>query len=99
MKLSKHQLKSTALKEIFKLFELAEQQLSKNPDLSKKHVKKARKLAMHHKVKIPKQFKRRFCKKCHAFLVPSKNCRVRTKDGKVIISCLECKSVKRIPYK
>jgi len=62
-------------------------------------VKKARNLSMKYKVKIPNKLKRRFCKHCYSYLMPGTNCRIRTKEGKVVIYCIECKKFTRIPYK
>lgn len=96
---SKFKIKSSASEQIYKLFEQAEQQFNKKPELSHKYVKLARRLSMHYKIKIPEKYKRRFCKKCLSFLMPSKNARIRTKNGKVIITCLNCKRITRIPVR
>lgn len=67
--------------------------------LSKTYSKKVRYLSMKYKIRLPKVIKRQLCKHCHSLLVPSSNCRVRTKEGKIIIYCLECKRFTRIPIK
>ncbi len=81
------------------LFKQAKEKFSKNPKLSNRYVKLARGLAMKVKVRIPPDLKRKFCKHCYSYLVPSKNLRVRTHNTKVIYYCFECKKYMRFPYK
>ena len=87
-----------ALERIHELFEQAELQFKKSPELSHRYVHLARKIAMKYKVKFPKELKRRFCKHCYNYLVPSVNCRVRLTQKKVVYSCLNCKKFMRFPY-
>jgi ribonuclease P protein subunit RPR2 len=95
--LSKQEQKKIALERIHRLFKEAESAFPETPSLANRYVTLARNLSMKAKVKIPTEFKRRFCKHCHAYLVPGKNSRTRTREGKVVISCLECKNFMRIP--
>lgn len=81
------------------LFEQAEEVFHKDRVLANRYVEMARKIAMKIKVRIPLESKRKFCKHCHKFLMPGVNARVRTRDGKVVISCLECKKFMRIPIR
>ena len=67
--------------------------------LSNRYVTLARKIAMKTKSRIPIELKRKFCKHCYKYLRSGKNSRTRTRDGKVIISCFECKKFTRIPLK
>ena len=70
-----------------------------NKKLSKTCSKKIRYLFMKYKIKLPKMIKRQLCKHCYSILIPSVNCRIRTKQGKLIIYCMECKKYIRIPLK
>ncbi len=81
------------------LFKQAKDMFKEDPKLSDRYVYLARKIAMKYKVKIPSKLKRRFCKHCYNFLVPSVNCRVRAQRGKVVYYCLSCKKFTRLPYK
>jgi ribonuclease P protein subunit RPR2 len=81
------------------LFKQAEDNFSKNKSLANRYITLARKVAMKVKIRIPLELKRKFCKHCYKFLMPGVNSRVRTRDGKVIISCFECKKFTRIPVK
>ena len=92
----KKQQKQIAQERIQTLFQEAEKAYSKNPSLSNRYVTLARKIAMKIKCRIPIELKRKFCKYCYKFLFPGKNCRIRTREGKLIIYCLECKKYTRI---
>jgi len=97
--LSKKKRKEIAHERIKVLFEEAESNFSKDSSLSNRYVSLARKLVMKVKIRIPLELKRKFCKHCYKFLRPGVNCRVRIKEGKVIIYCQECKKFTRIPLK
>ncbi len=97
MKYKKSQ--SSSIKEVENLF--AQAQLVFKNDKSKANllVKKARKLAMKSRTRLPNELKRKFCKHCNSFLIPSINSRIRIHDAKVIILCKECKKFTRIPIR
>lgn len=81
-------------REVAALFE----QAAMHPD-ARKVITAARKLAAKSRTKIPVQWRRRFCRKCNVFLIPGKNCRIRMRDGKIVVSCLECTNIRRLPVK
>ncbi|MBS3123862.1 ribonuclease P [Candidatus Woesearchaeota archaeon] len=97
--ISKKEQKEIALQRIKILFKQAEQKFSRDSSLAHRYVTLARNLAMKVKLTIPLELKRRFCKHCYKYLQPGVNSRVRTRGGKVIISCLECKKFMRIPIR
>tara|TARA_Y100000310_G_scaffold344364_1_gene456758 strand:+ start:1843 stop:2151 length:309 start_codon:yes stop_codon:yes gene_type:complete len=97
--ITKSKQKEIAKERIKVLFEQARLQFPKNKGLANRYVTLARKLAMKVRMRMPKEFKRRFCKHCYKYLQPGANSRVRTRDGKVVISCFECKKFMRIPIK
>jgi len=80
------------------LFKQAKEAFKKDPKLSNRYVKLARELAMKFKVRIPPKLKRQFCRHCYSYLMPSKNVRIRTREGKVVYYCLDCKKYMRFPY-
>jgi ribonuclease P protein subunit RPR2 len=88
-----------AKERINELFRQAEEMFDEDPKLSDRYVQIARKISMKLKVRIPPELKRRFCKHCYCYLVPGKNCRVRTHEGKVVYYCRQCKKFMRFPYK
>jgi ribonuclease P protein subunit RPR2 len=92
--ISKAKQKEIAKERIEQLFQQAE----KNKSLANRYVTLARKIAMKTKLRIPREYKRRFCKHCYKYLHKD-NSRVRIQKGKIIISCFECKKFMRIPLK
>ena|SRR3989338_9357194 len=83
-----------ALERIKELFEAA----SKNKDLAKRYVTLARKISMKSNLRLPSNLKRKFCRNCNSFF-NSKNSRIRTREGKLIYYCLECKKFTRMIIK
>ncbi len=97
---NKKKNKDIAVKRIKYLFNLAEKKAIFNQiDLADRYVEIARKISMRYLVKIPKEFKRRYCKHCYSYLLPKKNSRVRVSRGKIILYCKNCKKYTRIPLK
>ncbi len=91
--------KEIATQRIHKLFYEAKQIFNTDSKLSDRYVHLARKIAMKFKVRIPPILKRKFCKHCYTYLVPSKNLRIRLHKSRVIYLCLKCKRFMRFPYK
>lgn len=88
-----------ALERINRLFIEAEKMAKENRmNLCNRYVEIARKISMKYLVRIPKIYRIRYCKKCLSYFVPGKNCRVRLKKRKVVITCLNCGNMKRYPY-
>jgi ribonuclease P protein subunit RPR2 len=90
--------RSIAQERIEYLFSLAKTEFPTNPEMSKRYVSLARKIGMRHRVSIPSELKRTFCKSCGSLLVPGNNSRARLKGNTIIISCLDCGNIKRYPY-
>ena len=81
------------------LFRLAETEAAKgNFPRANRYASLAAKIGMRYNVRLPREYKRRYCRKCHAFLVPGKKCRVRVARGKVTTTCGVCGDVRRFPY-
>ncbi|MBD3204468.1 ribonuclease P [Candidatus Woesearchaeota archaeon] len=81
------------------LFSEAQKMYEKYPELSHEYVKKARKIAMKFRIRLPKKYKRRFCRHCYHYLVPGKNARIRITKSKVVYFCRDCKKFMRFPLK
>jgi ribonuclease P protein subunit RPR2 len=92
------EIREIALERISNLFKEASSAFSHDSSLSNRYVELARKIAMKAKVRIPRELKRRFCKRCLSYLVPSKNCIVRLQNSRVVYTCLNCRNVMRFPY-
>ena len=91
--------KEIALERIKTLFKEARAVFKKDPRLANRYVRLARELSMKYKVPIPANLKRKFCKHCYHYLMPSVNLRVRTRQGKTVYYCMDCKKYMRFPYK
>lgn len=70
----------------------------RNEEVSKRYVALALRIAQKYKVRIPREFRSRFCKKCHSVLVPGENLRVRLSKHKVVYTCLKCGRTQRFGY-
>ena len=80
------------------LFSHADEQFSKRPDRSHRYVEMARNISKKYNLKMPATWNRRFCHSCHRFMKPGINCRIRLIDSSVVIKCLECGNISKIPY-
>jgi ribonuclease P protein subunit RPR2 len=83
------------------LFNLAREELERNPERSRKYIQLARKIGMRYNVRLTKEQKRSFCKRCNQLLIPTKTSKVTINSKKklVEIECLNCGSLYRYPYK
>ena len=83
------------------LFELAKKEMEKNPERSRRYIQLMRKIGLRYNVRIPREIKRKFCKKCNSLLIPGKTARIRTsrKTKTVNIKCLVCNTIYRYPMR
>lgn len=81
------------------LFELAIKSLDNHPERSRRYIEIARNISRKHKVSPSRLQKRMFCKSCNIPLVPGKTARIRTRNDRTIITCMECGNIKRIPFR
>ncbi|HNX17609.1 MAG TPA: ribonuclease P protein component 4 [Methanoregula sp.] len=97
MKSKRHvpSVKPLARERIAVLFSEAEKVFSKNPEYSNRYVELARKIAMRERVRIDREYRRRYCHHCYRYLVPGANMRVRIHKGWVSVTCLECRKITR----
>ena len=98
-KAKKEKLKKQARNDISSLMKLAKESFKDDKSKSNRYVRKARRLAMKHNIRLSGSVKRKFCKYCYSYLVPGENLRIRTRDGKLVYYCLECKNYMRFPIK
>lgn len=67
-------------------------------DHSRRCLQLAKKIGMRYNVRIPRELKRLFCKKCYTLLLPGRTARVRLKKSRIIVTCLNCGNIRRYPY-
>ncbi len=91
--------KKLALEHISELFEQADNVFSFNQDLAHRYVFLARKVQMRFNVKMPRVFKRKFCKHCYHYIRSGVNGRVRIRNGVLVLYCDNCRKFTRIPFK
>jgi ribonuclease P protein subunit RPR2 len=99
--MNKNKIKEIAEKRVRILFELAEKEVRKeNFGRAKRYVELARKIGIKAQYTLPKELKRKFCKKCNYLLIPGKTCLVRLdkKTRTVNIKCFNCNNIKRYKY-
>jgi len=89
-----------ALERMEILFHEAEQEaLHARWARARRYVDLARRIGMRYNVRVPAKLKRRFCKKCLAYLVPGVNARVRMGRGHVVVTCTACGTLQRFPFR
>lgn len=76
------------------LFDLAEDEISKNPERAKRYVEIARKIGMKCRVSLS-GYKHRFCSKCGSYLKVNLTAKKRINKSRIILTCLKCKTVSR----
>jgi ribonuclease P protein subunit RPR2 len=89
------QTKLIARERVAVLFHQAELAFPAHPERSNRYVDLARKIAMRQRIRIDREFRRRFCHHCSAYLMPGQNMRVRVHRGNVVITCQHCNKTAR----
>lgn len=77
--------KKKVLERIRSLLEMA----GKEPGRTDAYVKLAHRLRLKHKIRLPRELKRKYCKYCLTYWAAGK-VRVRTRPKSVVYTCLEC---------
>ncbi|HEC77058.1 MAG TPA: ribonuclease P [Thermoplasmatales archaeon] len=91
--------KKIAIQRIHHLFKQAEKRAFENRfELANRYVWLARKIAMRYLVRMPREYKMRYCKHCLSYLLPGKNCRIRLKKSRIVTTCFNCGKKMRHPY-
>jgi len=88
--------KKIAAERIKILIEKARERMLEDYETSRKNIITARRISQRYRVRIPRELKITYCKKCF-FPYRSDRFRVRVKKSRVIITCLNCGEVRRFP--
>jgi ribonuclease P protein subunit RPR2 len=81
------------------LLGLAEKELKRHFDRSRRYVELARKIALRYNIRLAKEQKRKFCKNCNTLFVPGITSQVRVDKKFIIIKCLKCDKIYRYRIK
>ena len=83
------------------LLDLAEKEFRKNPSRAARYVELARKISLRYNVRMKKEQKREFCKKCNSLLLPGSTASVRldSKRKLLVLRCRNCGAAHKQPYK
>ncbi|EMA16205.1 MULTISPECIES: ribonuclease P protein component 4 [Haloarcula] len=68
-----------------------------NEERARSYVRRARRVAERHRLRLPRSFERSTCDACDTYLLHGHNARSRTQAGHVVITC-DCGSQSRYPY-
>lgn len=80
------------------LLDQAAMVFKEDQELARRYVFLARKIGMRNNVRLLREDKLRLCRRCNAYLVAGVTSRVRTHEGRLVVTCLDCGGVRRIPY-
>ena len=84
------------------LFSLADEAFPTDPKRAQRYVDLARRIAMRTRLRLPRDLRRRLCRRCSAFLVPGATSRTRIRQQRephVAVTCLSCGATMRIPLR
>jgi ribonuclease P protein subunit RPR2 len=85
--------------ELEALLALADERTPRDQTVARQAVKDAFKLSQTLRLRIPREEKRKLCKHCYTYLKPGVTSSTRIAKGRIIITCLNCKHVKRLQYR
>ncbi|VVB99392.1 Ribonuclease P protein component 4 [uncultured archaeon] len=88
--MNKNGLSQIGTERIYRLFELAEQELEKHPERSVRYVQLSREISKKTRARFPDELKLKFCKKCNAFIKDGYNGAITESGGIANVKCLGC---------
>lgn len=80
------------------LFAHAAEMFDEYPEISRRNIVSARKIAMKYRLRLTKAQKMSFCKQCNAYLKKTANSTIRIHDKHITLRCKECGFVRRFGY-
>lgn len=92
-------VKSIAAERITILFQQAARIWGEHPELSDRYVELATTISTKYNVRVPKELRTRYCRKCKAYWVPARSVKVRMIQGFATYECLRCGAVRRFGYR
>ncbi|MEM2192211.1 MAG: hypothetical protein QXG38_01185 [Candidatus Hadarchaeales archaeon] len=95
--MKKGDLKIIAMERVERLLNFADEVFHRYPELADRYVKRAWAIKEKFLLRLPREIKLKFCRKCLSFWRPGATCRVRERKKIVTIKCLKCGRRYRIP--
>ncbi|MFN4132975.1 MAG: ribonuclease P protein component 4 [Candidatus Hadarchaeales archaeon] len=95
--MKKDDSKIIAMERIERLLSLADEIFEKYPELADRYVKRVWRIKEKFLLKLPREMKLKFCRKCLSPWKPGTTCRVRVRRKIITITCLRCGRTYRIP--
>jgi len=95
-----HLIKAIARERIERLFEFARAYAQSDPEAAREAVAIARRIAQRARMRIPKQYRLTFCRRCGNLFLGSGSFSVRVRDRRsthVVVRCLKCGWIRRYP--
>lgn len=94
----KEEAQAIAKERVEKLFKEAEAAAAKGDlDSANRYIEMAWKIKLKFRIKLTNYQKKLFCRKCLKFLADGKTGKYRTEDKSLVIRCLQCGAVRRVP--
>ncbi|MEM2910630.1 MAG: ribonuclease P [Nitrososphaerota archaeon] len=93
-------LRTIARERIDRLFKFARAYAQSDPEAAREAVAIARRMAQRARIRIPKQYRLMFCRKCGNLFLGPNSFSVRIRDRRsthVVVRCLKCGRVRRYP--
>lgn len=97
-----NETRQIAQQRIHTLFQLAIENVRREPELAQRYSEIARRIAMKTRTRLPSEYRQMICKHCKSFIYPGVNCRVRVQQRRephMVITCLVCGKPTRIMLK
>mgnify|MGYP000085342220 CR=1 FL=1 len=101
MRRNKRRERDLAEQRIIRLLRMADEAYLREPELAMRYGELAKRISLRTNVRIPKEWRWRFCKRCGGFLYPGVNAEVRAKGKRMphlVIRCGLCGAIRRVPY-
>ncbi|MBD51259.1 MAG: hypothetical protein CMB08_05005 [Euryarchaeota archaeon] len=91
----KNERKKNASESLLFLTDILDEDTFTNPILSDSVAKSILRLGKRHGVRASPKIYQKICRKCHAYLVPGKNSRIRISNGFILNTCIACHRIYR----
>jgi len=99
-KKEKREQQEIAEERIIRLLELAgAEAMSGDREAASRHVKLARAVGMRYNVRLPREFRGRYCKACSSYFTPENSKRrMNSKEKRLEVACGKCGRVMKFRY-